>query len=60
VIATQTEHIGAEELGEVYFQLTQAGETMLGHATGNQLAAQVTLTNGHDTATAHIALIGYG
>ena len=60
VIATQTEHIGAEEEGQVYFQLTQTGETMLQHATGNQLPAQVKLTNGHDTATGSIALIAYG
>jgi Arylsulfotransferase (ASST) len=61
VIGTQkNEHIGAEELGQVYFQLTQAGQTMLQHAKGNQLAAQVKLSNGHDTATGHIALIGYG
>jgi Arylsulfotransferase (ASST) len=60
VIATQSEHIGADELGEIYFQLTPAGETMLKNATGNQLPAQVTLTNGHDTATARVALIGYG
>ena len=60
VIATQSEHIGAEELGQVNFQLTQAGESMLQQASGNQLAAQVKLTNGNDTATGHIALIGYG
>ena len=46
--------------GEVYFQLTPAGETMLQHANGNQLAAQVKLTSGHDTATAQVALIAYG
>lgn len=58
-IATSTEHIGAEELGQAYFQLTSAGQTMLQHANGNQLPAVVTLTNGKDTATGHIALISY-
>jgi hypothetical protein len=59
-IATATEHIGAEELAQVYFQLTSAGQTMLQHANGNQLPALVTLANGKDTATGHIALISYG
>lgn len=59
-IGAATEQIGAEEVGDIYFQLTSAGRTMLRQATGNQLAAQVKLTNGHDTATGHIALISYG
>lgn len=60
VIATQSEHIGAEELGQVYFKLTPAGQTMLQRAHGNQLAAQAKLTSGKDTATGQIALIAYG
>lgn len=60
VLATQSEHVGAEELGQLYFHLTPAGQSLLAQASGNQLAAQVKLTNGHDTATGHIALISYG
>jgi hypothetical protein len=60
VIATApSEHLGAQELGEVYFTLTKTGQTMLSHAHGNQLAAQITLTDGNKTAAGHIALVHY-
>lgn len=60
VIATvQNEHLGAEELGYIYFQLTSSGQTMLQQAKGNQLPARVTVTNGHDTARGQIALTAY-
>ncbi len=59
VIATATGHLGARELGELYFTLTKAGQTMLFHAHGNQLAAQITLTDAGNTATGHIALVHY-
>ena len=60
IATTKPEHVGAEELANVYFQLTSAGQTMLSHARGNQLAAQVKLTNGQNTATGQIALVRYG
>ncbi len=59
VIGTAQEHIGAEELGQVYFQLTSAGQALLKKASGNQLAADVKLVNGKNTASGHIALIAY-
>jgi hypothetical protein len=59
VIATDTGHLGAHELGEIYFTLTKAGQAMLSHAHGNQLAAQITLTDAGNTATGHIALVHY-
>jgi hypothetical protein len=60
VIGTsQSEHLGTDELGEVYLQLTPAGKLMLEHAAGNQLAAELELSNGGDTATGQIDLIGY-
>jgi hypothetical protein len=60
VIATSTTgHLGARELGEIYFTLTKTGQRMLSHAHGNQLAAQITLTDAGNTATGHIALVHY-
>ena len=60
VIGTsQPEHLGTHELGDVYVQLSPAGKLMLEHASGNQLGAQLKLTNGSDTATGQVDLIGY-
>jgi Arylsulfotransferase (ASST) len=59
IATTKQEHVGAEELANVYFKLTSAGQTMLSHATGNQLAAKVKLTNSNDTATGQVALVRY-
>ncbi|MFL5821880.1 MAG: arylsulfotransferase family protein [Solirubrobacteraceae bacterium] len=60
VIATRSaESLGAGELGPIQFRLTPTGRAALARATGNQLAAQVTLSNGRDTATGHIVVIGY-
>jgi Arylsulfotransferase (ASST) len=53
------ERLGVNELGELYFKLTDAGRAMLGQASGNQLPAQITITDGSDTATGQIALVGY-
>ena len=55
IATTGAEHLGAGELGDVYFTLTKAGQTMLSHAHGNQLAADVTLTDGANTASGQIA-----
>jgi hypothetical protein len=59
IATTKQEHVGAEELANVYFKLTSAGEQKLRHASGNQLAAQVKLSGGQNTATGQIALVGY-
>ena len=60
VIATgAAQHLGAQELGNVYFNLTKTGQAMLTHAHGNQLAAQITLTDSGNTATGQIALVHY-
>lgn len=59
IASTQPEHLGAGEMGDVYFTLTKTGETMLSHAHGNQLAAEVTLTDGANTASGQIALVHY-
>ena len=60
IATTKQEHVGAEELAPVYFKLTSAGQAMLGRAPGNQLAAQVRLTAGGDSATGQISLVRYG
>ncbi len=56
---TKPEYLGVDELGALTFNLTAAGRSMLQHASGNQLAAQVRLTDGGQTATGQIALAGY-
>ena len=56
---SQAEHLGTEELGDVYVQLNPAGKLMLEHAAGNQLGAELKLTSGADTATGQVDLIGY-
>ncbi len=51
--------LGADELGEVYFRLTPAGMAMLRRASGNQLPAQILLSNGNDVAAGSIELVRY-
>ena len=59
-IATIAERpLGANEVGYLPFQLTPAGKAKLARAAGNQLAVQVTLSNGSDVATGQIALVRY-
>jgi hypothetical protein len=59
-IATgQPQRVGVNELAYLSFQLTPQGRSMLAAATGNQLAAHVTLTSQGHTATGHVALVGY-
>jgi hypothetical protein len=57
---TSSQHLGVAELGNVSYQLTSAGQTMLAHASGNQLAAHLKLTNGSATASGTIALVRHG
>jgi len=59
IARTGEEYVGAGDLGYVIFSLTGAGRSMLAHASGNQLGAQVTLTSGTSTATGQIALVGF-
>jgi hypothetical protein len=53
------ERLGIDELGELSFPLNSSGRLMVANDSGNQLPAQITLTNGSDTATGNIALVGY-
>jgi hypothetical protein len=59
IARTGPENLGAGDLGYLIFSLTSAGRSMLAHAPGNQLAAQVRITDGSATATGQIALIGF-
>jgi hypothetical protein len=52
--------LGADEAGYIGFRLTSAGRSMLSHASGNQLAARVTLSNQSAVARGRVALIRYG
>ncbi len=53
------EHLGVNELGVLYFKLSEAGRSMLAHASGNQLPVKITISDGADTATGDLALVGY-
>jgi hypothetical protein len=59
IARTGAENIGAGDLSYVIFSLTSAGRSLLAHASGNQLGVQASLTSGAQTATAHLALIGF-
>jgi hypothetical protein len=59
IATTGPERLGAGELGYVIFSLTAAGRSMLAHAPGNQLGAQVSLTGGGQTATGQLALVSF-
>jgi hypothetical protein len=59
IATTGSEFVGVGELGYLSFTLTPSGRSLLAHAGGNQLPAQVTLTNGTTTATASLALVSF-
>jgi Arylsulfotransferase (ASST) len=59
VATTGPEFIGGQDCGTLFFQLAAQGDAMLAHADGNQLTARLTIKNGHDTATAQIALVRF-
>ncbi len=60
VARTGHEFVGGLDCGTVIFSLTQAGRAMLARARGNQLPVQVTVSDGHDTASGQLALIQWG
>ena len=51
------ELLGANQLGYVTFTLTGRGRGRLAHASGNQLAARVSLSDDRAAADGHIALV---
>jgi Arylsulfotransferase (ASST) len=54
-----SEYLGAGEAGYLAFALTSAGRTMLEHAPGNQLGAQVSLTGAGVETKAQVALVRF-
>jgi hypothetical protein len=59
IAQTGTETVGESSLGYVEFQLTSYGRSLLAHASGNQLGAQVTLKSGSAQATGSVVLVGF-
>jgi hypothetical protein len=59
IARTGREWVGAGDLGYVIFSLTSAGRSMLAHAGGNQLGAQVSLSTGNQTARGQVALVRF-
>lgn len=59
IAQTGGEYLGANELGYLIFKLTARGRALLRSAPGNQLAAQLTLTDGTAHGTATVALIRF-
>jgi hypothetical protein len=59
IATTGSELLGARGVGYLIFSLTSTGRSMLAHASGNQLAAAVTITDGSATASGNIALVHF-
>jgi hypothetical protein len=49
--------VGANELGYAFFTLSARGRRALANASGNQLAARLTVSGDSATATANVALV---
>jgi hypothetical protein len=60
IASTRPELVGGSELGYLFFSLTAQGRSLLTHAAGNQLAANVVLSLGSTVARARIALVQFG
>lgn len=56
---TGPEVLGANELGYLRFSLTRAGRSLLAHADGNQLGAQIQITGAGTAACASVALVAF-
>ncbi len=59
VASAGSQLIAAQDCGTLFFKLTRAGSAMLDRSRGNDLAAQLSATNGHQTAAAQISLVRY-
>jgi hypothetical protein len=60
IAASKLQSLGAEELGYLDFQLNPTGRTMLNHASGNQLGAEVRLRSAQGAAGGQVVLVKYG
>jgi Arylsulfotransferase (ASST) len=59
VAKTGSELLGARDVGYLIFSLTSAGKSMLEHARGNQLGAQVKISDGGASASASVSLVRF-
>jgi hypothetical protein len=59
IATTKREWIGADQLGYLFFSLTTAGQALLSHAAGNQLAAAISVAGPHLSAASNSALVAY-
>jgi hypothetical protein len=59
IASTGAELLGARDLGYLIFPLTSAGKSMIAHARGNQLGAQVKISDGGATASGSISLVSF-
>ena len=59
VATTGTELLGARDVGYLIFSLTSAGKSMLDHARGNQLGAQVKISDGASSASGAVSLVRF-
>ncbi|HUA49108.1 MAG TPA: arylsulfotransferase family protein [Solirubrobacteraceae bacterium] len=59
IAKTGSELLGGREVGYLIFSMTKAGRSMLAHAHGNQLGAQVTISDGGSTAHGSVSLVGF-
>jgi hypothetical protein len=59
IAKTGTELLGPRQVGNLIFSLTRTGRSMLAHAHGNQLGAQVAITDGSATARGNVGLVGF-
>jgi hypothetical protein len=59
IARTAAQALGAGEVGYLRFRLTPAGHSLLASSHGNQLAAELQITDSTDTASAAIALSSF-
>ncbi len=59
IARTGPENLGANEMGYLIFSLTPRGRSLLARARGNQLGAQLTLTNAGVAVTTRIVLVRF-
>jgi hypothetical protein len=59
IAKTGSELIGGRAVGYLIFSLTSAGRSMLAHTRGNQLGAQVKISDGGASDSGSVALVGF-
>ena len=59
IATTGSELLGARDVGYLIFSLTSAGKSMLEHARGNQLGAQVKISDGAASASGAVSLVQF-